>query len=277
MFRFLVPPSPLKFFINGIWYHNATVTYNAEKILPTGTIELIINLGSPTNILSEKDHSITRVSKDYWICGMHNEFIINAPIAETHMIGVSFKPFGAASFFNMPISEFTNSLVDLDLIWGNEIKTLKDSLLSVATVDERIRIVCAFLEKKFRPEESRSLLMSEMTAFVRNSSGRITDLYDKCGFSKKHLTHLFKQNVGVTPKGMSRIFRFNRLLLEIDPEVPINWASLAIECDYFDQAHFIKDFKAFTGLSPIEYLNNRKQLLEVSPKKGQDVNFVPIS
>ena len=84
-------------------------------------------------------------------------------------------------------------------------------------------------------------------------------LTDAAGVSGTHLATQFKSHVGVTPKRMARIYRFARLILSVDALRPVDWSDLAHTAGYFDQAHFSKEFKDFTGHTPTEYLALRRR------------------
>ncbi|HEY8581754.1 MAG TPA: helix-turn-helix domain-containing protein, partial [Capillimicrobium sp.] len=103
---------------------------------------------------------------------------------------------------------------------------------------------------------------------VRRSGGRLaaTDggtpvgvLAQTAGVSANHLTVQFKAHVGVTPKRVARIYRFARLILSVDARQPVDWPDLALSAGYFDQAHFSREFKDFTGHTPTEYLILRRR------------------
>ncbi|WP_346759342.1 AraC family transcriptional regulator [Agaribacillus aureus] len=274
MFIPYFPKYPLNQYVKMIWYHNATVSYEKERILPTGTVELIINLGSPTQVFL--DNGI-QVNKEFWVCGMHTGSILHQPIAETHMIGVSFKPFGALPFLKVPMSELKNSLVNLELIWGNEPFELKQQLLAQKSVRDHFLTVETFLTAKLSNRQNHFAAIIAWLDLQLSSSREVhlEDLYQKIGYSKRHIIQEFRKFVGLTPKDLKQIYRFNDALKAIDPN-QINWTSLALTCDYYDQAHFNNQFKNFSGLTPSEYVQFRNQFLN-TPSQGEDVHFVPVS
>ena len=77
--------------------------------------------------------------------------------------------------------------------------------------------------------------------------------------SGTHLAAQFKTHVGVTPKRVARIYRFARLIVSVDAGRPVDWAEVAHDAGYFDQAHFSREFKDFTGHTPTEYLALRRR------------------
>jgi AraC-like DNA-binding protein len=95
------------------------------------------------------------------------------------------------------------------------------------------------------------------------SVGAITD---KISLSPRRFIELFNDQVGMTPKVFCRVRRFQRALYEIQRRRNLKWAALAPDCGYYDQAHFIADFKEFCGLTPVDYLN----------QAAEYPNFVPI-
>ena len=274
MFIPYFPKYPLSKYVKMIWYHNATISYGRERILPTGTIEVIINLGSPTQVFLEND---IQVNKDFWVCGMHTGSILHQPVAETHMMGVSFKPFGALPFLNVPLSELKNRQVDLDLIWGNETLALKHLLLAQKSPQDRFLTVEAFLTKKLSNDRNHFAAIIEWLDLQLSSveDVHLENLYQKIGYSKRHIIQEFRKHVGLSPKDLKQIYRFNAALNAIDPN-QINWTHLALECDYYDQAHFNNQFKNFSGLTPSEYVRLRNRFLN-SPSQGEDIHFVPVS
>ena len=81
----------------------------------------------------------------------------------------------------------------------------------------------------------------------------IAQISNKVGYSQKHLIKLFRDNVGVTPKEFLKIIRFQKTIEEIAAAKEIEWTAIANECGYYDQAHFINDFKIFSGFTPRKY------------------------
>jgi len=81
----------------------------------------------------------------------------------------------------------------------------------------------------------------------------IRRIQSETALSHTRLIHLFREHIGLTPKLFCRVRRFRSLLDRIDKGKPIRWAQLAADCGYFDQAHLIRDFRAFSGTTPLEY------------------------
>jgi AraC-like DNA-binding protein len=94
---------------------------------------------------------------------------------------------------------------------------------------------------------------------------RLHQLSDEIGYSQKHFIELFKQQVGVSPKQYFKIMRFQKVIGAIESTETISWSDIALESGYYDQAHFIHDFKRFSGFTPNEYMKRKTDTLNYIP------------
>jgi len=137
-----IPQFPLSEFVECFWYVKGPLHYKREKILPIGTIDLMINLGSPYKVVDKTNPEKFKLNKYFWIAGFQTEYLlIEATAAETNMIGVRFKPEGAYAFFNFPISELNNQTVAMDLIWGRFIAEVRERLLASENLSDRFKLL----------------------------------------------------------------------------------------------------------------------------------------
>jgi AraC-like DNA-binding protein len=177
--------------------------------------------------------------------------------------------FGKAyPFVEMPLYELTDSVVDGELVLTNEILDLREKLLEIPTVFRKFQEVEAYLFSKF----SKRLIPNPFVDFAVNqilkqpSQQSIEDISKKVGYSQKHLIHLFKSNVGLTPKGFLKIIRFQKAIQDIPRIKVLGWSHLALEAGFYDQAHFIHEFKHFSGFTPDAYLR----------RTGEYLNYIPV-
>ena len=184
------------------------------------------------------------------------------------MIGVHFKPGGANAFFCMPLSELRNSVVPLDVFWNDAAASLRDQLLEAPTPTDKFRILEDTLLARLRARESiHPAVRYALDYFIRQPQfGGVSAITDKISMSPRRFIELFNNQVGMTPKVFCRVRRFQRALYEVQRRRNLKWAELAPDCGYYDQAHFICDFKEFCGLTPVGYLNQAPEY----------PNFVPI-
>ncbi|MEM7332752.1 MAG: helix-turn-helix domain-containing protein [Chloroflexota bacterium] len=275
--QFYQPAPPLHQFIDCLWYVDLQVPYTREKILPSGTIELMINFGSPHRKYNQTE-SAYDLMQSSWVAGFQTEFIVNEPVAETCMMGVRFKPGGAYPFLHLPISEITNFVIDLDCIWGAYAHELRERLLEAQSIEQKFAVLEQQLLKRLNHDKLRQPIVQFAINGIYTSNGTLSlkALCQDIGISQKHLITHFKRKVGVSPKQMSRVIRFQKVLNEINPGTPIDWRAIAYACEYYDQSHFNHDFSAFTGMAPSEYVIFRQTLHQAPPEQGADVHFVPI-
>ena len=274
-----IPQFPLSQFVDCLWHVSGQTHYIREKVLPTGTMNLIINFGSPHKVFDNTDNEKYNLCQNSWMTGLQTEYLVMEATAETNVIGVRFKPGGAYPFFDFPILELSDQIVDMDLIWGSFANEIRERLFEIDELAGKFKL----FEKLLLTKLSSNLYGLDTVRFAvgeitqEDGLSTIRELSHKVGMSQKHLIHQFHKMVGVSPKLLARIFKFNHVLNRIDPAKPINWASIAYDCNYYDQAHFNKDFMAFTGLTPTTYLQLRYEFFGGSLNKGEDVNFVPIA
>ncbi len=226
------------------------------KILPDGTTSIIFSIGSPIGI-SDANGDTKKLS-DNLIVGTHKKYyVINAKIG-THIVGIKFKQGGAFNFFKLPMMQFSNKIVNLTDVLNGETEKLRGKLIG-AKDDEAIRKVLDyyFLIKVDMLEEAYNVVdfaINEVKADGKPTS--IKDVCETANISNKHLISLFNQKVGLSPKLIQRINKFIKVIDLMQKQSCVNWPEIAYECQYYDQAHLINEFKSFSGLSPKKYFEN---------------------
>jgi len=184
-------------------------------------------------------------------------------------MGVSFQPGGAFPFLGARAGELQDAHAALEDLWGTRGRRLREYLLDAADVPTRFHI----LEQALLAQVQRPLERHPAVAFALSRLGSapadesIGGLIREAGVSHRRFVELFRDEVGLTPKVYARIQRFRQALARVHRAQQVDWTSVALDCGYYDQAHFIRDFKAFSGLSPTAYFAQR----------GQHLNHVPVS
>lgn len=273
------PRYPLSRFIECLWSQIGVAPYARDKILPTATIELMINLGGPHRVLNSDDFSRFELHRDSWVAGMQNSFLVTEAVAETEMVGVRFKPGGAYPFFDFPISELSDHVTAMDCIWGRLVGEIQEQLYAIVDIHARLRLLEQILCRHLSAEiDGWRTTQAAVTALAQpHGPTTVRALSDHIGISHKHLITQFGRIIGLSPKALQRVLRFNQLLYAIDPTQPINWAALAVEHGYYDQAHLNKEFLAFAGMNPTTYMKRRRQVFGPDLRRGEVIHFVPIA
>ena len=254
------PAPPLDHYVELFWYYvDLFPDHDREHVLPDGTFELIINLQeTPRKLFRQIGTSGHDTFKRGWISGAQSKFLVIDALPRSSMIGVHFKPGGAAAFLGLPANELAGRVVELDAIWGNTVWKWRDQLLAAKTPDKKFAVLEYLLLRRLaqsRQNRNDAIGWALGRYIAEPSVQTITSVSGRVGFSHKHFIDLFRREIGLTPKLFCRIRRFQQALVEVQASAEIDWADVAYTCGYFDQSHFVHDFVEFSGLNPTAYPN----------------------
>lgn len=259
IFDFYKPQPPLSEFVDSFWlYEGHKADYKIDRILPTGTLELAINLRR--NELRfhdvERPESCSRFSGAV-VSGAHGHSFV--PSEEAFIIGVHFKPGGGFPFLGLPAGDLADTHVDLETLWGPLAARLRERLSEARTSAERFQLLHeALVGRLCNRVEKHYAVSAALEIFGKNQAGpRVREAAKYVGLSQRRFIQVFKAEVGMTPKLFSRIRRFQQTRTFIKQNPSPNWAALAFDLGYFDQSHLIREFLEFSGLSPTAYLNRQ--------------------
>lgn len=266
-FHHHVPCEPLRHFISLMWFgDDYVVPHSLERVLPTGEMSLIINLWE--NRTRVYDAADTRKFKTFDGCivaGAYSAFTVIDTDEQRATAGVVFRPGGAFPFLGLPAGELQDSNASLAELWGRQAASdLREQLLAAQSPEAKLKILeRTFLSRIDAPLEPTHPAVSFAVANFRNQPHRpVSSVTDQLGLSDRRFIQLFSQQVGLTPKLFCRVQRFQQVLRNITSLAAnsiIDWPQIALTCGYFDQAHFIHDFRAFSGINPTTYVANRTQ------------------
>ena len=173
------------------------------------------------------------------------------------MLGIRFFPHAAAYFLNDKIGLFNNQVIDFSDVSGEAVNILYSQLLETSTWNNRIELVENFLLHRLSLSErklGKVAVVTDIMNEIRQDDffDNIENVASRYGITSRYLQKLFLQYTGLTPKLYSKINRFqNSLRLVTKKETSLT--SIAYDCGYFDQSHFIREFKSFTGFTPSGY------------------------
>jgi AraC-like DNA-binding protein len=266
------PCPELREFVDWFWfYEGLSPAYRLERVFPDGTFELCINLRDEVRHTYDlNDHKPTAAYRRAWLSGTHAQHIVIDTAANSSMMGVHFKPAGATGILGMPAGELADRVVELDALWGNAGFDLHNALLEAPTPDAKFAVLESFLLRLATRARARSPAISHALRWFTSepTMTSIDSVANELGVSHKHLIQRFRDEVGLTPKRFCRIRRFRSVLQAIQNQHTVDWADLACACGYFDQAHFIREFRDFSGLNPSAYLTQRGEYLGYVPVAG---------
>ena len=256
--RTYVPGPPLDEYIDRFWFCSDTPSHPRERILPSGTVELVINLtGDEIRIYDPSDLARTRRYSGAAVSGPYSNFFLIDPLVHASIIGVHFRPGRAIPLLGVPASEVADAHVDLESLWGRAAAELRERLCEGATPAQRFAVLEEVLLGRLRqPPPWHGAIPIALDAFEQADSGvKVRDLARQVGLSQRRFIQLFTAEVGMTPKLYGRVRRFQRARELVRKATEPDWAALALACGFFDQSHLIRDFGEFSGLSPVAYVN----------------------
>jgi AraC-like DNA-binding protein len=252
------PAAPLDAFVELLWvYRNEARPRRLERILPRGAAQLIVNLAEDQTRLYRTAAPGTAVVLPGTIfTGVSTRFQIIDTDEQQYVAGATFKPGGALPFVALPADAFCDASVSVDVLWGRRpAARLREQLLAASSLEATLDLLERALLAAWRDRVRHPAVAFALAAFERRPSlPRIAAVTDAISLSPKRFIERFKAEVGVTPKRYCRLLRFQRAVSGAHRAVaPTDWARLAVACGYFDQAHFIHEFRDFSGLTPTAY------------------------
>ncbi|MBT2218657.1 helix-turn-helix domain-containing protein [Virgibacillus dakarensis] len=270
LFRVYKPQPPLSAFIHIFWlYKGYHPSHEMERVLPDGSMELVINLEDDLiKVYDQENHDRFKSFRGSLISGPHSDFAVIDTACQASTIGVHFKPGGAFPFFKLPVNELRNEHVSLDTLWGAKATDIREQLLEAETPVAKFRILEHCLVEMITKDSVHHpavvFALKKFQAFPHQR--KIADVTEQISLSSRRFIQVFKEEVGLTPKQFTRIQRFQNVLRLIKGEKQVDWTDIAFNCGYYDQAHFIRDFQSFSGLSPTTYHSHQ----------GKQQNHVPL-
>ena len=251
-----VPNPPLDAFVASIWFcQGSPRPHTLERVLPFGAAQLIVNLKEDqTRVYRPESGFRCETSSGTILAGIQSRYSVIDTAEQECVLGVSFKPDGTTPFFRVPAHEARDADMPLELLWGRCRATdLREQLLEAPTPHAKIGVMERTLAAMCRLPGPDRVVTFAVDAFTRDCDVRIAAVADKTGLSPKRFIERFKTAVGLSPKRYCRVLRFQKVLARANGDARVDWTRVAMDCGYFDQAHFIHDFRAFAGLTPTGY------------------------
>jgi AraC-like DNA-binding protein len=251
------PGPPLSQFIDLFWYVQAGAALHAkERLLPTGTIELVIPLEEERSRFYDAENlDRFREHSGALLLGAQSGCVVIDSTGGAAVIGVHFRPGGAFPFLGVPASAVEDQSFSLEDLWGKDAAALRERVLSASGPRAKLQVLEHIMLARLDAPEQHPAVAFAVCELSRGR--RVTEVVDQIGISPRRFIRLFRDHVGLTPKVFSRVRRFQDAITGIGAGRNIAWADLAADCGYFDQAHFNHDFRTFSGLNPERYLVER--------------------
>ncbi|MGH3704930.1 MAG: helix-turn-helix domain-containing protein, partial [Agromyces sp.] len=190
----------------------------------------------------------------------------------TRSVGVHFRPWGLAPFLPMAAAELCDRPATVEQIWGRPaVAELRHRLTLADDPQEMLTLLELELVRRLRAIDGLDIVRHLSSAIAETRGAvPIGELGVAARASSTYVAKRFKEVIGVTPKRLARSYRFTATVLAIDVAAPIDWGDVAAGAGYFDQAHFVHEFREFTGLTPTRYVEARQRFLREHPEHELD-------
>lgn len=225
------------------------------KALPGVVTEMIFHYKVPFHFV----HSKTAESyspRQSLIAGVRDSSYDLVTEGDTGFIAVRFREGAFNNFCKIPQKEVTGQFLSPEDLWGNVGAELDKMVADSQTNTERIKIIESYLLNFL---EMYSLQNKRMEYIVEQvcSNVNLNNLSNELGISYRHFTRIFTEHTGLTPKRFQKVSRFDSIMRNLTLSQNINYLNDALNAGYFDQSHFIKDFKMFVNETPISFLTDK--------------------
>ena len=181
---------------------------------------------------------------------------------EIGVAGIVFKPAALATIFQLPIYEYTEERIDLYKIFKKPVIDKYVTQIKIAGEEQKVHLLEEFLMQQYRIQKPEPDYIDQAANYIVEHNGllQVSDLLKDSCMSRRSFERKFFQKVGLSPKYYARLRRIGYLLTFVAGKRKADWPKIVAECEFYDQAHFIKDFKEFTGRSPQQYLKENTEL-----------------
>lgn len=271
-YRETKPTPPLRQFVECYWTLEGEESLDSppERILPDGCVELILNFGD--RFLQYVD-SGRKPQPQHLVVGQMTGPVLISGNGAVELLGIRFQPGGTSPFFEAPAHEITDRIVELGSLSSQLERGLLHACEPGLTLDQKLAAVDAYLSRRLIEckYDSRLLALAASVIDVRGLLS-VDQLASEAGVSSRQLERRFLREVGIGPKLLARIVRFQQVFRAVD-QCNSAWAEVAAACGYYDQAHLIRDFNQFAHQTPAVLLASQTRLAEAFTRKTRTSDF----
>jgi len=262
--------SPIDKAVDEIFYFkNFTPEHNIEKVVPTPNVFIIFELdGFERSVYNNTSTKIKKIYKNVWIAGVQTKHIFISAHQSSEMLIVKLKHYGSLPFLKLGIDQFTDKVIQGEEIF-NEVLDIRDELIQKKTPLEKYDLIKKWLITKYAEDMMPpEYFIKTLKELEQNPAANFNQVISRYPHTQKHMINQFKKFIGLTPKTFHRILRFSEVLEQINARKLISWSQVSYACGFSDQAHFIREFRKFSGFNPSEFIKNDEH--------NSRINFFPI-
>ncbi|MEQ8243556.1 helix-turn-helix domain-containing protein [Fulvivirga sp.] len=265
------PHKDLETIVKCYWTLEVPAQQKTERqlILPDGCVDLCFNFGD--NMKRYTSDTDFVIQPREMLLGQITEQFYIEPTGVVNSFAVRFYPYGFANFIDLPLSALCDKETPLNILFGDEkAEHLSKKIIEANSTEARIQIIEKFLFEMFNDKTTiDNIVKSTIDTMLLSKGSKPLNVILKDEKSKRRqLERNFNKQIGLSPKQLSKVIRLQATLQMLLNDTTRTLTDIAYESEYYDQAHFIKDFKEFTGLTPKEFLTDEKMTLSSVLYKG---------
>jgi len=221
-----------------------------QRVVPDGCMEMIFHYGDLYKQYLEDGSSI--IQPRSFVFGQITKYLEIAPTGISGIVSARFLPEGLMPFMTIPVSSLEDKAIDIATVFGENGSNLEERVIAATDNLQRIKLIEGFLLSRLEDPKTIDRITKSCVEVIFQSQGQLgmDELADKMNISRRNMERKFASAVGLSPKQLSRVVRLQATLKMLEQNQFSSLTSAAYENGYYDQAHFIKDFKEFTGTSP---------------------------
>lgn len=269
---FIQPRLELRANVESLWVFESEIglpPMDQSLAAPNGCPKLIIPYENSLESIADNRSQVSHEQRVYFVGNMDTSTLIRSSGKRTGFIGIEFSPCGAFPFFGIPMQETFNGLFDSETLFGKWGREVGDGLRDKFTVAHKVNFIQCELVRLLLGSSRSNDLVEYCVKSLKLTHGRlpIQELERKTGFTRQHIDAQFRRHVGLSPKTLAGILRFQKFYRKWAQGMSFDVLKDELYDDYYDQAHFAKEFKRMTGYPPKEYS------LEVSNEFGRRLSL----
>jgi AraC-like DNA-binding protein len=229
--------------------------FERRREFPRPNSSIIFNVGAPLRISNPTTGETVDEARSF-IAGISDYYVTTESLGTSAGIEVNFTPLGARIFLGVPTDGFADRVCALADVIGLEADLLTERLASTDSWQLRFDLIDDYVARRFAIADMPARQIEGAFGALWHSGGlrSVASLAHDAGWSEKHLVARFREQVGMAPKTMGRIIRFDHALNLLQKPSAATLSDVVFEAGYYDQSHMNRDFRQFTGGSPSEFL-----------------------
>jgi AraC-like DNA-binding protein len=249
-FSRIEPPKELKHLVECYWIvKNADRAPSLQKIIPDGFPEIIFHFAHPYKIELQ---STWETQAKSLVAGQITKYFFLENTGQSDILGIKLQPAALTQLFGTEMSSLKDKVVSLHDFGNGGLNRINQAIRETGDDMERIKLINSDFMNRGLAIQTNPLEKVLGNIFSSNGILSVNFICKESGITERQLERLFKKYIGISPKFFARIIRFS-YIFQVVQKKKLSWSEVGLESGFYDQAHFIKNFKAFTGEDPSNY------------------------